>query len=104
MNFEANCQTTAMGVMPHKDAERALELALGLDIPFWPQLPRAAFSDDMFAQLADGFPGATIDFDERRVEFNTARFLEELGHYSAHMDDPDYFKSLLQNTLEQPHD
>jgi len=36
MELEARCRTTAMGIMPHTDIERALELALGLDIPFWP--------------------------------------------------------------------
>ena len=91
MNFEANCMTTAMGVMPHKDPERALELALGLDIPFWPQLPRISFSEDMFAQLADGFPGANINLEEKRVEFDTSRFVEELGEFSARMDDSDLY-------------
>ncbi len=31
--------TTAMGVMPHTDVARALEMAQSLDVPFWPQLP-----------------------------------------------------------------
>lgn len=89
MNFGANCQTTAMGVMPHKDPETALNLALSLDIPFWPQLPRLNFGEDMFAQLADGFPGARIDLEERRVEFDEERFLDELVEYSNNMDDVD---------------
>jgi hypothetical protein len=99
MDFEPNCRTTAMGVMPHKDPGRALELALGLDIPFWPQLPRAAFSEDMFAQLADGFPGAEIDLEEKRVSFDTGRFLEELGEYSAGMGDPGSFAINGRNSM-----
>ena len=87
MDFEPNCMTTAMGVMPHKNAERALELACGLDVPFWPQLPRAMFSEDMFAQLSDGFPGTSIDLEEKRVDFDTNLFFEELSEYSAKMDD-----------------
>jgi hypothetical protein len=39
MKLEGNCMTTAMGIMPHTDVDRALDLALTLDIPFWPQLP-----------------------------------------------------------------
>ena len=39
MKLEGNCQTTAMGIMPHTDVEKALELSLSLDIPYWPQLP-----------------------------------------------------------------
>ncbi len=91
MDFEPNCRTTAMAVMPHRDPVRALELAMGLDIPFWPQLPRISFNEDMFAQLADGFPGAIINPDEKRVEFDTGRFAEELAAYSAKMNDPETF-------------
>ena len=68
-----------MGVMPHKDPDRALDQALDLDIPFWPQLPRIRFSEDMFAQLADGFPGAYINHEEKKVEFDISRFQKELG-------------------------
>ena len=38
-----NLLTTAMAVMPHKDAAAALETALSMDIPFWPQLPRLSY-------------------------------------------------------------
>ena len=43
MNFRGNCQTTAMGIMPHTDIGNALQLSLSLDIPFWPQLPRVSY-------------------------------------------------------------
>ena len=41
-----NLLTTAMAVMPHTDVTRALEMALSLDVPFWPhqfwiQYPRS---------------------------------------------------------------
>ena len=48
--------TTAMAVMPHADAQRALDLALGLDIPFWPQLPHLSYHEDMYVQAAEHFP------------------------------------------------
>jgi hypothetical protein len=34
MLFEANCKTTAIGIVPHRDINRALQLTLSLDIPF----------------------------------------------------------------------
>ncbi len=37
MTIPGNLLTTAMAVMPHKDIDRALEMALSLDVPFWPQ-------------------------------------------------------------------
>lgn len=43
-----NLLTTAMAVMPHKDAEQALKTALILDTPFWPQLPLLSHYADIF--------------------------------------------------------
>lgn len=88
MLFEAGCSTTAMGIMPHKDADRALELALGLDIPFWPQLPKVSLYEDMYVQASQNFPGVTIDFEKERLVFDTAKFDRELDDYFARMDYP----------------
>jgi len=91
LNLAAGCKTTAMGIMPHTDVEKALELSLGLDIPFWPQLPHVSFYEDMYAQVSENFPGIVIDTDEEKVGFNTARFEEELGDYSQRMSEPATF-------------
>ena len=89
--FEARCGTTAMGIMPHRDVERAMELALSLDIPFWPQLPRVSLYEDMYVQASQNFPGIAIDFDKGRLSFDTARFEQELDGYFGKMDDPETF-------------
>jgi hypothetical protein len=89
--FEARCSTTAMGIMPHRDVERALELALSLDIPFWPQLPKVSLYEDMYVQASQNFPGIAIDFDKGRLSFNTARFEQELDEYFVKRDVPEAF-------------
>jgi len=89
--FEARCSTTAMGIMPHRDVERALELALSLDIPFWPQLPKVSLHEDMYVQASQNFPGIAIDFDKKRLSFDTARFEQELDGYFVKMDAPEAF-------------
>ena len=91
MTFEARCSTTAMGIMPHKDVDKALELALGLDIPFWPQLPNVSLYEDMYIQTSEHFPGITIDFEKGRLVFNTARFQEELEDYFTKMEQPETY-------------
>jgi hypothetical protein len=91
MDFEAKCGTTAMGIMPHKDVDKALELALGLDIPFWPQLPNVSLYEDMYVQTSEHFPGITIDFEKRRLVFNTARFQEELEDYFTKMENSEIY-------------
>jgi len=52
MPIPGNLLTTAMAVMPHKDVDRALEVALTLDIPFWPQLPKVSYYEDMYVQAS----------------------------------------------------
>jgi len=71
LKLEGGCQTTAMGIMPHRDTDRALELALSLDIPFWPQLPKVSFLEDMYAQVSEHFPGIILDMDRRVISFST---------------------------------
>ena len=89
--FEARCGTTAMGIMPHTDVERALELALSLDIPFWPQLPKVSLFEDMYVQASQNFPGVAIDYEKGRLSFDTARFEQELDGYFVKMDVPETF-------------
>ena len=98
VEFEARCSTTAMGIMPHRDVDRALELALSLDIPFWPQLPKVSLYEDMYIQASQNFPGIAIDFDKERLVFSTARFEQELDEYFLKMDDPEAFALTAEYT------
>jgi hypothetical protein len=82
--------------MPHKDVERALELALSLDIPFWPQLPKVSLYEDMYVQASQNFPGIAIDFDKGRLSFDTSRFERELDAYFEKMDVPETFALTAQ--------
>ena len=74
-------QTTAMGILPHIDVERALQLSLSLDIPFWPQLPRLHYNEDMYVQASDRFPGVLVDIEQERVTLRTDLFYEQLDAY-----------------------
>jgi hypothetical protein len=85
LNFAGNCRTTAMGIMPHTDIERALDLSLGLDIPFWPQLPNVSYYEDMYVQASEHFPGISLDLENQRISFDTTRFNDELDAYWEEM-------------------
>ncbi|MFW6126396.1 MAG: hypothetical protein ACOC58_04745 [Chloroflexota bacterium] len=91
MALEARCSTTAMAIMPHTDAEEALQLALSLDIPFWPQLPRLSFYEDMYVQASEHFPGIVVDLEKGTLVFDTERFYGELPDYSRRMGDAETF-------------
>jgi hypothetical protein len=80
-----------MAVMPHKDVERALEVALSLDVPFWPQLPQVNYYEDMYVQASEHFPGILLDMEKRTLRFSMEKFIVEFEHTMAHFDQPEYF-------------
>ncbi len=92
LGFSPDCQTTAMGILPHQDVQRALDIALSLDIPFWPQLPRVSYFEDMYVQALENFPGVSIDPVHQRIDFNLSRFNEELPSYFEKVEDPRNFR------------
>jgi len=92
LSFSPNCQTTAMGIMPHTDVERALGVALSLDIPFWPQLPKVSYFEDMYVQALEHFPGARINVANQKIIFDRSLFYEELPSYLEKADDPETFR------------
>lgn len=86
-----NLLTTAMAVMPHTDVQRALDMALSLDVPFWPQLPNYSYYEDMYVQAAEHFPGIVLDVQKRTLRFSMDKFAEELEAALEHLDDPVMF-------------
>jgi len=80
-----------MAVMPHTDPERALKTALSMDIPFWPQLPRLSYYEDMYVQASEHFPGIVLDLDKQTLTFSMDRFVAELEETLAHFEEPTYF-------------
>ena len=74
-----------MGIMPHTKIDKAIELALSLDIPFWPQLPNASFYEDMYVQASQNFPGIIVDIEKKRLYLDSGKFEEELADYSRKM-------------------
>lgn len=92
MELKGNCLTTAMGIMPHADIQQALDLALALDIPFWPQLPNYSYYEDMYVQVSENFPGIRVDEKEKRISLDTAAFYEELADYAIKSEDNSIYK------------
>lgn len=91
MSIPGNLLTTAMAVMPHKDVDRALEVALSMDVPFWPQLPLYSYYEDMYVQASEHFPGILLDLENRTLRFSMDKFVAELEETLAHFEEPEYF-------------
>ena len=90
----------AMGVgsLPHTESGLACRLIfkhLKQDIPFWPQLPKRNFKENMYVQFSQTLPGAVIDEAGQRIWIDAlkddySQNVEALyEHYLA--DDLDYF-------------
>jgi len=91
MAIPGNLLTTAMAIMPHTNVHRALELVLSLDVPFWPQLPRLSYHEDMYVQASEHFPGIVLDLEKRTVRFSMEKFISEFEETMAHFNEPEYF-------------
>ncbi len=86
-----NLHTTAMGILPHDQVDPALQLALSVDIPFWPQLPHVSYYEDMYVQAAEHFPGMVLLPEKNSLRFDTNKFYEELPELLDRWSDLDYF-------------
>jgi len=101
---EFNCLPTAIGSMPHTDPNAACAQVIKYlkEIPCWPQLPKRAFKENMYAQYSQGFPGITVTGDKLYVDRSQDidKPLERL--YAAYLDNdvdkyavsPDYAAGL----------
>jgi hypothetical protein len=91
MPIPGNLLTTAMAVMPQTDVKQALDLALTLDVPFWPQLPNFSYYEDMYVQAAEHFPGMVLDMEKKTLRFSMDKFIEEFEETMSRFDNPEYF-------------
>lgn len=91
MQIPGNLLTTAMAVMPHRDVDCALETALSVDVPFWPQLPLYSYYEDMYVQASEHFPGILLNIEKRTLRFSIEKFINELEETMSHFEDPEYF-------------
>ncbi len=102
--FELSGLPTAVGSMPHTDPVEACSLVARFlpQIPAWPQLPKRAFVENMYAQFSEGFPGVVIEDDHIYVDRSKDldKPLEQL--YASYLDNrieeysisPDYAAGL----------
>lgn len=103
MPFVGNLLTTGMGILPHKEMERALDLALSVDVPFWPQLPRMSYCEDMYVQAAENFPGMVLDLENRRLSLQTEKFFAELENALLNLENDDFLRMSPQFSATYHH-
>lgn len=86
---------TGIGSMPFVDPKKAVQLSLSSlpQMPFWPQLPRMGFQEQMEVQYCEKMPCAIIEEEKKRLYFETSHDYSELfaAFYESYMAamDPD---------------
>ncbi|MFH1996427.1 MAG: hypothetical protein ABIJ27_05445 [Candidatus Omnitrophota bacterium] len=75
-----NYEATGIGSVPFKDPIHACRIILDIfkDIPFWPQLPKRSFLENMYTQYAEGFPGIVVDEEKKRIYVDEDRAADDI--------------------------
>lgn len=78
--------TTGIGSLPYTDAGKSVKVICdNFDVPFWPQLPKRSFKENMYSQFSQGLPGLVIDDKKKTIHVDSSRDLSEelAGMYEA---------------------
>ncbi|MGE5262754.1 MAG: methionine synthase [Acidobacteriota bacterium] len=61
--FAPRALATGIGSLPHRDVQDALRVIFRTlpAVPYWPQLPRRDFRENMYAQFSEDLPTVSID-------------------------------------------
>lgn len=74
-DIKGNFIATGVGSLPFLDTQEAVNFVfdvLGQHIPYWPQLPKRTFCENMYVQFSEGLPGIKIDEKEKAVWVDTS--------------------------------
>lgn len=65
-----NGRATGIGSTPHTNPSTAVDYVQSTfrDVPFWPQLPRRTFRENMYVQYSEHMPGILLDDAEERIQ------------------------------------
>jgi len=105
MAFLGNFLATGIGSVPHTDPVRITELIVRNfpDAPFWPQLSRRRFLEQMLVQFTEGLPGINIDETARSLTYSTPAPEAQAEFYEKYLaDEVDYFDISPEYALGLP--
>ncbi len=83
MTFKGQCLGAGIGSLPLVDPEEAFALILEHlpEIPFWPQLPKRGFHEQMVPQYTERFPGLVEDPVKERLHIDAEQALSQLAEF-----------------------
>jgi hypothetical protein len=84
--------STGIGSVPFKDSLLAVEKVLTYfpEVPFWPQLPKRSFYENMYVQFSEGMPSCRVDEGSKRIYFDlSGDWIEEVEEAVARKEEKD---------------
>ncbi|MFA5389670.1 MAG: methionine synthase [Candidatus Omnitrophota bacterium] len=88
MKINGRFLTTGIGSLPYIDGAGSVErIFKAFDVPFWPQLPKRNFKENMYAQFSQGMPGLVMDEDKKTIHIDASKDMsvELSGIYEAYI-------------------
>jgi hypothetical protein len=84
-----NCRATGIGSTPHTDSSTAVDFVLSTfpDVPFWPQLPRRIFQENMYVQFTEHLPGVRIEGERIFVQLGEGWLEHAEVFYAAFLEE-----------------
>jgi methionine synthase II (cobalamin-independent) len=94
--LQFNFVPTCIGSMPHTDPAEICRKILNafVEIPFWPQLPKRSFLENMYVQYSTGVPNVVVDEEKKVVYVDASQDMSgaiEKTYEHVLSDDVDYF-------------
>jgi hypothetical protein len=94
-NPEQLFMATGVGSLPHREAKKACDFIVNNfhdSLPFWPQLVKRSFNENMYAQYSQGLPGVVVDKSSQRIYLDKEKdsFLQEMEEAYLHALNGDY--------------
>ncbi|MBM3200600.1 hypothetical protein FJZ53_06695, partial [Candidatus Woesearchaeota archaeon] len=70
--FKPKCGSSGIGSIPHKHYKKVVKNILEkFDFPYWPQIVKKGFIENMYVQYSEGMPCLEIDLENEKIHFNT---------------------------------
>ena len=95
LNLKFNFEATGIGSVPFQDAKPACRAIFDnfREIPFWPQLPKRSFLENMYVQFSEHIPGLVLDANNKTVHIDTSKVVSSIEEvYGKYVEnDIDFF-------------
>ena len=94
MKLTGNCKPMGIGSVPNQDAGSAWNTILDYfpEIPFWPQLPKRSYLENMYVQFSELIPGRVLDLENERFYIDQTQDLQP--------ETEEFYNAYLSNDLD----